>query len=200
MVPWRLCGSFILIQHVSFQVLVGVDAVVAGVIIYTDKTALTHDMKLQGWPICLTLGNIPRHLRGQPHGHVVVGMLPDVITNNTVKGYIRDNVQRMRVFHKCMNLVVESLKTSALRYVFRNTLVRSILFPSHANTNKTILPGHAGALMWWHTTVKSWRSTHCCLRWSGTTWSLAWHRVPTKHGMQRDHVLVARWSENIFVR
>ena len=86
---------------------------IAPTMYYSDKTSLTGDMKLSGWPVCLTLANIPRGHRGQPHGHVVVALLPDVITNKHAKGYIEDNVARLRVYHRCMSLVVENLKANA---------------------------------------------------------------------------------------
>ena len=81
----------------------------------TDKTAVTGDLKLQAWPILMTLANISRKRRGKPGGHVFMGRMPDVITNRSTSGYISDNVSKMRVFHECMKLITASLKEAARR-------------------------------------------------------------------------------------
>ena len=81
----------------------GGEALIAAIIIYTDKTAVTGDLRQQAWPITMTLANISKKRRGQQGGHVLMGTLPDVITNRSAKGYINDNVgvPRMHEAHRC---------------------------------------------------------------------------------------------------
>ena len=97
------------------QVALGGDALIAAIIIYSDKTAVTGDLRQQAWPITMTLANISRKRRAQESGHILMGKMPDVITNRSAEGYINDNVLKMRVFHECMKLIVASLKEAARR-------------------------------------------------------------------------------------
>ena len=103
------------VTSLVLQIAVGGGSLIAAVIIYTDKTAVTGDLKLQAWPILMTLANISRKRRGQPGGHVFMGRMPDVITNRSTSSYISDNVSKQRVFHECMKLITASLKEAARR-------------------------------------------------------------------------------------
>ena len=99
------------------QIQIGIGSLVAAIIIYTDKTAVTGDLRVQAWPIYMSLANIPLKRRSEPGGHVFMGKLPDVITNKHADGYISNNVIKMKVFQQCMKLVVGSLRDVAQRYV-----------------------------------------------------------------------------------
>ena len=99
----------------DLQIQIGIGNLVAAIIIYTDKTAVTGDLRKQAWPIYMSLANIPLKRRSERGGHVFMGKFPDVITNKNADGYISDNVMKMKVFQKCMKLVVGSLKDVAQR-------------------------------------------------------------------------------------
>ena len=64
-----MCNS-VLQGHVQSGV------VVTPIILYSDKTKITHDQRRSLWPVSLSIANIDRQLRGKPHGNVWLGTLP----------------------------------------------------------------------------------------------------------------------------
>jgi hypothetical protein len=84
---------------------------VSPVILASDKTELS---RFRGdktaWPVCLTIGNISKHIRRQParYASILVGYLPvsklDAFENNSVA--------RHRLFHYCMRRLVQTLEAA----------------------------------------------------------------------------------------
>ena len=85
-------------------------AIVVPIIIYSDKTTITQDMRTSDWPISLSIGNIQRKLRRESRGHCYMGSFPQEITNKKHRHYIKDARVRMETWHECMGAIVASLK------------------------------------------------------------------------------------------
>ena len=51
-------------------------AVVAALILYTDATTLSNDMRVSGWPLVMSLGNIAREKRKDVDGHGLLAVFP----------------------------------------------------------------------------------------------------------------------------
>ena len=94
------------------QTLLPVGATVVPIIIYSDKTTVTNDMRTSDWPISLTIGNIHRKLRRDAHGHCYMGSFPQEITNKKNRAYVKEARVRMEIWHECMEEIVKSLKAA----------------------------------------------------------------------------------------
>ncbi|KAG1727147.1 hypothetical protein EDD22DRAFT_982766 [Suillus occidentalis] len=85
-------------------------AVIAPIILTSDKTSLS---QFQGdqevWPVYLTLGNISKDVRRQPlkHAAVLIAYLP--MTKLECFSQEMRSLERYRLFHYCMSLVLEPL-------------------------------------------------------------------------------------------
>lgn len=80
-------------------------------IISSDKTQLTTFRNKSAYPVYLTLGNIPKHIRRKPlrQAQILVAYLPtgklDHITNQASKRQSTVNVS-----HSCMSFITEGLR------------------------------------------------------------------------------------------
>lgn len=52
------------------------DSVIAPLIFYSDQTVLSGNMRVSGYPLVLTLGNISSEKRQEPEGRVLLAVLP----------------------------------------------------------------------------------------------------------------------------
>ncbi|KAG1742960.1 hypothetical protein EDD22DRAFT_982148 [Suillus occidentalis] len=94
-------------------------AIVAPVILASDKTNLTHFRgDKAAWPIYLTIGNIRKDIRRQPskHATVLIGYLP-ISKMLHFKDDEAQQIGRYRLFHNCMRLVMEPLVEAGARGV-----------------------------------------------------------------------------------
>ncbi|EIW79697.1 hypothetical protein CONPUDRAFT_43595, partial [Coniophora puteana RWD-64-598 SS2] len=86
-------------------------AVVAPVILASDKTALSQfSGNKSAWPVYMTLGNISKEVRHQPSkcATVLIGYIP--VTKLECFSETTRSLEGQRLFHYCMDLIVNSLK------------------------------------------------------------------------------------------
>lgn len=57
------------------------DSVIAGLILYSDQTSLSNDRRVLGYPIIMSLANIPVEKRASLEGHQLIAILP-VLTSS----------------------------------------------------------------------------------------------------------------------
>ena len=99
-----MCNS-VLQGHVQSGV------VVTPIILYSDKTKITHDQRRSLWPVSLSIANIDRQLRGKPHGNVWLGTLPAEIGDASES---EEYFDRLQTFQECFSRVVRSLKDACV--------------------------------------------------------------------------------------
>src|SRR4051794_39644573 len=82
------------------------------IILATDKTELTSFTGKQTcYPVYMTIGNIPKHLRRQPSMRAwrLLAYLPTGKVDGTVFSTNTARKLRAQLFHKCMSLVCQPL-------------------------------------------------------------------------------------------
>ncbi|KAJ7108928.1 hypothetical protein C8R43DRAFT_1091820 [Mycena crocata] len=90
-------------------------ATIIPIIISSDKTQLTVFGNKSAYPVYMTLGNIPKEIRGKPsrRGYVLLGYLPTSRMKN-----IKNKAARRRVlanvFHACMSHILAPLKPAGI--------------------------------------------------------------------------------------
>jgi hypothetical protein len=52
------------------------DAIIAPLIFYSDQTNLSSNMRVNGYPLIMTLANISNERRQAPEGRVLLALLP----------------------------------------------------------------------------------------------------------------------------
>ncbi|KAI0733010.1 hypothetical protein BC629DRAFT_1586009 [Irpex lacteus] len=93
-------------------------ATIIPVIISSDKTQLTLFRNKSAYPVYITIGNLPKHIRrqGSRHGQILLGYLPashfDHITSATERRRAVANV-----FHACMRVIVAPLSKAGIEGV-----------------------------------------------------------------------------------
>lgn len=81
------------------------------IIISSDKTQLTQFRNKAAYPVYLTIGNLPKHIRRKPsrQGQVLLAYLP-----TTKLGHIANKASRRRcmsnLFHSCMAHILAPLE------------------------------------------------------------------------------------------
>lgn len=97
-------------------------ATVVPVIISSDKTQVTLFRSKQAYPVYLTIGNIPKHVRRKPssRAHILLAYLP------TTKLEQITNVESRRravanLFHACMNQILSPLQKAGVNGVNMST-------------------------------------------------------------------------------
>ena len=74
--------------------------VVMPLILYSDETILSGNMRCRAWPLVVSIANIPRERRGDKSAHALVALLPDVTGTADFKN---------KVFHKCLEVALKPL-------------------------------------------------------------------------------------------
>lgn len=86
---------------------------VVPIIISSDKTQLTQFRGKTAYPVYLTIGNIPKHIRRKPlrQAQILLAYLPtsklDHITNKASRGRCRSNL-----FHHCMKYITKPMENA----------------------------------------------------------------------------------------
>ena len=86
-------------------------ATVIPVILSTDKTQLTLFCGKSAYPVYLTIGNIPKHIRRKPscHAQILIAYIPttklEAFTNQTGQRCVMANL-----YHFCMKFIVSLIK------------------------------------------------------------------------------------------
>ncbi|KAM6491662.1 hypothetical protein JOM56_012906 [Amanita muscaria] len=113
-------------------------ATIIPVIISSDKTQVTLFRSKQAYPVYLTIGNIPKHVRRKPssRAHILLAYLP------TTKLEQITNVESRRraivnLYHACMNRILSPLQTAGVNGVNMSTGHGDI------HRNHPILAAHA---------------------------------------------------------
>ncbi|KAJ3501738.1 hypothetical protein NMY22_g18820 [Coprinellus aureogranulatus] len=85
------------------------------IIISSDKTQLTTFRNKQAYPVYMTIGNLPKHIRRKPsrQGQILLAYLPtsklDHIPNKAARRRALANL-----FHTCLSFILEPLKTASV--------------------------------------------------------------------------------------
>lgn len=80
------------------------EAIVLGLILYSDSTELSKTGKRSAWPIMMSLANIPAEFRRVRGGFKLMGLFPEV---QSVKLTALENAN---IFGKCLEKVLSPLK------------------------------------------------------------------------------------------
>ena len=86
------------------------DTYAVPIILYSDKTSVTPDCRTSMWPVSMTVGNIDLKQRSQQHGSVLRETIPATLSIG--KKGAKDYVERLAMYHECMNYIFESLKVA----------------------------------------------------------------------------------------
>lgn len=78
-------------------------AIVLPLIFYSDSTTLSKKGSKSGWPLVMSLGNIPRFHRKKFGGYCLLGLIP------SMPGKL-DAKDKVETFNKCLELVLGPLK------------------------------------------------------------------------------------------
>ncbi|KAJ3520504.1 hypothetical protein NMY22_g12728 [Coprinellus aureogranulatus] len=92
---------------------------VVPVVISTDKTQLTIFKGKVAYPVYMTIGNLPKHIRRKPsrQGQVLLAYLPvSKLEHITTKASRRRALANL--FHACMSFILEPLKAAGIEGVF----------------------------------------------------------------------------------
>ena len=95
-------------------------AVIAPLILYSDKTSLSKGGKVSGHPVYLTLANIECEKRYFPEGHCLLAILPDFSSQPSTP------LQRLEAFQSCLEIVLQPLKKASFEY--GNSNFYSVIF------------------------------------------------------------------------
>lgn len=77
------------------------NADIISVILYSDSTALSQDLRVSAWPIYMTLANIPLSRRKHPGSFQLLGLIPP---------HEGTTAEKQGFFSECLNIVLEPLK------------------------------------------------------------------------------------------
>ena len=83
--------------------------VIAPLIIYSDKTTLSQDLKGIGHPIYFSIANIACKDRYLLEGRCLLSILPDINAVET------NSLERLKLFQKCLSHVVQPLKDASFK-------------------------------------------------------------------------------------
>jgi hypothetical protein len=81
--------------------------IVAPLILFSDKTALSKDRKISGHPIYLTIANISCEDRYLPEGHCLLAILPNFNVKES------NPEKRLEAFQKCLTRILQPLKDAS---------------------------------------------------------------------------------------
>ncbi|CAI5998823.1 unnamed protein product [Closterium sp. NIES-65] len=100
-IPSLPCASFNNLAPLSDRL--GIDDVVATLILSSDETIADGRGKAKGHPIYMSLGNIHHEDRWKPYGHALIATLPECPAEYT-------SVDRLQIFQYVLRLVLQPLK------------------------------------------------------------------------------------------
>lgn len=63
------------------------EAVVLGVILYSDATTVTQNGRESVWPLYMTLANIPQSRRKESGNFALLGFIPNEISGVVISGF-----------------------------------------------------------------------------------------------------------------
>ena len=81
--------------------------VIAPLILYSDKTTLSQDLKVSGHPIYFSIANIACENRYVLEGHCLLSILPHAVGRNSL--------ERLKLFQKCLTHVLQPLKDASYK-------------------------------------------------------------------------------------
>ncbi|CAI5938734.1 unnamed protein product [Closterium sp. NIES-64] len=103
-IPSLPCASFNNLALLSDRL--GIDDVVATLILSSDETIADGRGKAKGHPIYMSLGNIHHEDRWKPYGHALIATLPEFPAEYT-------SVDRLQIFQYVLHLVLQPLKDAS---------------------------------------------------------------------------------------
>lgn len=78
--------------------------IVLPLIFYSDSTLLSKKGSKSGWPLVMSIANIPIHLRRRPGGYKLLALIP-----NSPKE-MDSSKSKVHVFNRCLDVIFEPLK------------------------------------------------------------------------------------------
>lgn len=86
-------------------------SIIAALVLYSDASTLSNDMRTHGWPLVFTLANIAMERRNEPGGHALAALFPIL---HAVPGH-PGGLYGLLVWRKCTE-VLESSPSTARRF------------------------------------------------------------------------------------
>jgi len=77
--------------------------VVLALILYSDSTLLSGKGNVSGWPVIMSLANIPLKNRRKHGGYRLMGLLPEAHKD-------MDSTTKVDIFNKCLEVILNPLK------------------------------------------------------------------------------------------
>ena len=86
-------------------------SVVAPIILYSDQTSLSNNMKVTGHPLVMSIANISCENRYLDEGHCLLAIFPSIPSTST------NFQERLTLFQECLAYILQPLKEASKRYV-----------------------------------------------------------------------------------
>jgi len=77
--------------------------VVLALILYSDSTVLSGKGNVSGWPIMMSVANIPLRLRRKHGGYKLMGLIPETPKE-------MDSTTKVDIFNKCLDVILNPFK------------------------------------------------------------------------------------------
>lgn len=94
-------------QHINCE-----GAVIAPLIFYSDQTTLSNNLRVVGYPIYMSIGNIACEDRNLDEGHMFLAILPTASKNKGTP------LRRLEMFHEFLQVILKPFKEGSFRYLF----------------------------------------------------------------------------------
>ena len=86
------------------------------IILYSDVTTFDGLGKTSGYPVFLTLGNLPNWVRNLPETKVLLGFLPKVQDSGIKTTDVFRSLQ-CKAYHKCFDIILRPLLKIPMHYI-----------------------------------------------------------------------------------